>query len=553
MSEPQPDPARPGRPRSSEAVRAGIVVVLAGALILGGLIDRTRGHSPVSNSASVSPAPVAAPARALSSSWFCAGATDSHAGSGNYSGSADHPGSARHSGSGRHGGSGNHAGPSRPGGPAPGAVVIANSGSVPAPGVVSLVPSTGPTVQVPVTVPAQGSQVIAEDVPGGAPWIGAIVDIDAGGVAVEQEVNGPLGASSTPCATAGSSEWYFAAGATLVNTQTELTLLNPYPTAAIVDLAFTTNQGVESPEQFQGLTVPSDGLVAVNLGDHLRRRQFIATSVTARSGRLVAWKTQVVTPPSSGEVLLGTPAASSPLADPANPIPGVTVTLGAPDTGTTWTWAEGIAGNGVNESYVIYNPGDGTAQLKLSVELDQGVAEPFDLSVGPDQVTTVMSSQEVRIPPGVGHAAVLQSVNGVPVMAERVVSAASPSVWSGNGELPGGQVAASRWLLAAAQADPTHDGWVVIYNPGSSAVEASLSGPGPGDQAALETVTVPSGRQASIHLNQLRRQLNEPLVLTATGLVYTELDTYGAGGAPGVSLSFGVPLSGPDANGISSS
>ena len=69
-----------------------------------------------------------------------------------------------------------------------------------------------------------------------------------------------------------------------------------------MDLSFTTNEGVERPQQFQGLVVPADGLVAVNLGDHLRRRQFIATTVTARSGRLVAWKTDVVTPPRSGEV-----------------------------------------------------------------------------------------------------------------------------------------------------------------------------------------------------------------------------------------------------------
>jgi hypothetical protein len=497
-------------------LRAGIVAVLAAALVLGALIDRARGPgSPLSDRASATPAPVAAPARALSSSWFCAGATDNHARSSD----------------------------SR--GPAAGAVVIANSGSDAASGVVTLVPSTGATVRIPVTVPGHGRQVIAQDVPAGAPWIGAIVDIDAGGVAVEQQVNGPLGGSSTPCATAGSSQWYFATGATLVNAQTELSLVNPYPTDAIVDLAFTTNQGVEAPEQFQGLTVPPDGLLAINLGDHLRRRQAIATSVTARSGRLVAWKTQVVTPPSRGEVLLGSPAASSPLADPAAAIPGVTVTLGVPDTATTWTWAEGDAGSGVNESYVIYNPGVGTAELKLSVELDQGVAEPFDLSVGPDQVTTVISSQQVRIPPGVAHAAVLQSQNGVPVMAERVVSAAAPSAWSGLGELPGGQVAATDWLLAAAQTDHTHDGWVVVYNPGSGPVRAAVDTQGPVGDTTMDTVTIPSGREVSLHVNQWRGDLNGQLLVRASGPVYAEQDTYGAGGAAGISLSFGVPLTGP--------
>jgi hypothetical protein len=502
-------------------MRAAIVAVLAAALAVGWLVGGASGSAtpapttaPVA-SAGVAPAPVAAPTSALSSSWFCAGATDDHGRTG------------------------------QPHGVAPGAVVMANSGPTPASGLITLVPSAGAAVHVPVLIPARSRDVIAEDVRQGSPWIGAIVDIEAGGVAVEQTINGPLGSTSAPCATAGSSQWYFAAGATLVNSSVGLSLLNPYSTDAIVDLTFTTNQGVEAPQQFQGLDVPPDGLVAVNLGDHLRRRQFIATSVTARSGRLVAWKTDVVTPPSRNQVLLGTPAASSPLADPATPTPGVTLTPGLPDPATTWTWAEGSAGNGVNESYVIYNPGADTAQLRLSVDLDQGAAEPFDLSVGPGQVTMVVSSKEVRIPPGVGHSAVLQSRNEVPVVAERVVAAASPSGWSGVGELPGGLVAAPRWLLAAALSDHTHDGWVVLYNPGSAPVRATLYSQGPGGQTALSTVSVPGGRRATVHLNQLRPVIDGQLLVNASGPVFTEQVVYAANGTTGVSLSSGVPLAGP--------
>ena len=98
--------------------------------------------------------------------------------------------------------------------------------------------------------------VVNEDVPHGAPWIGAIVDIDAGAVAVEQQVDGSLGRAATPCATAGSSEWYFATGATLINASVDLSLLNPYPTDAVVDLSFTTDQGSEQPQEFQGMVVP---------------------------------------------------------------------------------------------------------------------------------------------------------------------------------------------------------------------------------------------------------------------------------------------------------
>ena len=513
-----PDPGRgasePTGPRHRAGVpsRATLIAILAAALILGGLIDRTPGPARTRPVSVVQPVPVAAPALALSSSWFCAGATDPHLGTG-----ADH-------------------------GAAPGAVVIANSGLAAAGGVVTLVPSVGSPVRIPVSVSPDSRIVVNEDVAHGAPWIGAIVDIDAGAVAVSQQVDGALGRAATPCATAGSSEWYFATGATLINARVELSFLNPYPTDAVVDLTFTTDQGVEQPQEFQGLIVAPGQLLTVNLGDHLRRRQAIATTVTARSGRLVAWKTDVVDQPRSGAALLGTPAASRPFADPATPVAGLTLALGTPAPATTWTWADGGSGNGADERYVIYNPGPGTAELKLAVDLDQGVAEPFDLTVGPEQVTTVVSSQEIRIPPGVSHSAVLQSLNGVPVVATRTLAATTPSPFSGLGELAGGRVAAARWLLSAGRADNLHDGWVVLYNPGSIPVQAVLEGLSGHAQIPLRSVTVGPGRRYAIHLNELRHTLDEPFVVSGTAPLYVEADYFGKNGTPGINLSFGVPL-----------
>src|SRR6202011_5703649 len=73
-------------------------------------------------------------------------------------------------------------------------------------------------------------------------------------------------------------------------------LLNPYPEDAIVDLRFVTEQGVESPAGFQGIVVPARSLLGVDVGTHLRRRARVATTVSARAGRVVAWKTQVINP-----------------------------------------------------------------------------------------------------------------------------------------------------------------------------------------------------------------------------------------------------------------
>jgi hypothetical protein len=517
MSEPTPTTAATGATtagatitgRRSALRRAPVLAVLAAALIVGGLVNSGAGKSArVAGAPPVQPVPVAAPADAISSSWFCAGATDSS------------------------------------NGPAPGEVVLANAASRPARGVVTLVPAGGAPVRVPVTIGADDTTTVPESVPGGASWVGAIVDIEAGAVAAEEEVFGSLGAASSPCATAGSSQWYFATGATLVNAGVVLSLLNPYPTDAIVDLSFTTNQGLEFPQDFQGLVVPADGLITVNLGAHLRRRSTIATTITASSGRFVAWKTDIVSTPTANEPLLGTAAANAPLADPASPYPGLTLALGAPGPATTWAWPQGDSGNGVVEQYVIYNPGTRTAQLQLSIDLDQGTAEPFELSVGPGQAVPVVSNQEVRIPPGVGHAALLQSLNGVPVVAERTMAAGSPSSWSGLGEMLGEQLPAAQWLLPdGGRADSDHEGWLYTYNPGHSTVQVTVYGLSGSGQVRLGRFAIPAGRRNGLNLNNLGKTFSSGLVVSASAPVFTELDYYGVNGTPGINLSSGVPLS----------
>jgi hypothetical protein len=424
-------------------------------------------------------------------------------------------------------------------------VVIANSGVAPAAGVVELVPSSGKPTRVRVSVPPDASIRVAESLRRAVAWIGAIVDMDAGAVAVEQETDGLAGGATTPCATSGSDHWYFAAGATLINAGVELTLLNPYASDSVVDLSFTTNQGPEAPEEFQGLVVPANGMLNVDLGSHLRRRQAIATTVTARTGRVVAWKTDWVKTPRRGSTLLGTRAANNPLADPAFPIAGATVALGAPSAGTQWTWPDGYAGNGIDERYLLYNPGARSADVRLSLGLDQGVAEPFELSVGPYQVVSVVSEQQARIPAGVAHSAVLQSLNGVPIVAERTVVASEPSPWTGLGEMVGDRVAAERWLLASGRPNRAHAAYVIIYNPGYTPVQVAIDGLSASTQVPLErsgAIRVPPLRRVSVPLPVLRRG-SEPVVVIAGAPVFVESDVYARGGNPGVGLSPGVPLS----------
>lgn len=504
--------------------RAPILVVVAGVLVAGGLIDRAGAAHPAASvtAEAVQPVPVAAPAGAYSSSWFCAGGSDGSASGGTAT---------------------------------PGQVVVANDGSRPVTAAVTLVGAAGaggggsakagPSAEKKVTVGPDSSASIPESLQGAA-WAGAIVDTDGGSVGVSQVVDGALGRSATPCATSGSQRWYLPAGQTRVNAAETILLLNPYPTDSIVDLSFSTEQGVETPQAFEGLDVPPGGLVAAPLGTHLRRRANIATTVTARTGNVVAWESEVVTPPAKGAPLIGTPAASAPLADPAFPVAGAAVTLGAPSAGTSWVWPDGVSGAGFDEEYVIFNPGPQTAEVRLSVGLEHGSVEPFEMSVGPYQYVTEVSGQQTSIPAGIPHTATLVSTNGVPVVAARTVAAGNSGSGTGGrngiGEILGARLFAPDWLVPYSAADATHLEAVVVSNPGTAPVQVTVQGlplhrlgtPG------INLTTVPPGGRAAVTIPSGQ---NGPLAVEAAGPVYVESDIYGAGGTNGYSTATGIPLS----------
>jgi len=502
-----------------------MILLLAACALIGVALDGVEApaaRTPVFASSVGMPA--AAPPSALSSSWFCAGATDG----------------------------GSHY--------IPGVVVIANAGREAATAAVTLLGSNGARAHRTLSVAARATVQVPESVPGGAPWVGAFVDVDAGQVAVAQQIltnasssgSGSQGAPEvTPCATSASPRWYFPSGQTLINAGVELTLVNPQAEAAIVDLSFTTSEGQEAPQGFQGLVVPARGLLAVDLASHLRRRAAIATTVSVRAGAAVAFETDWVDPPAPGAVLEGTPQASQADADPAFPVAGVEVTLGAPSPQTSWIWPAGVAGPGLSETYVIYNPAAKAAQVRLSIGLDQGQAEPFPLSVGPYQVLTVNSEGQARIPPGVGHFAALESLNGVGVVALRSLVADGSSAWYpqsgpsyGRAAMLGEDFRARRWLLPMVGTAGLGAAELVVYNPGPKAAKVALAGL---DEAALTANGIPSpvsvgpGRRAVLGLAG-SEALGHPLLVSSDVPVYVELDSAARAPAHGISTAPAVPL-----------
>jgi hypothetical protein len=362
---------------------------------------------------------------------------------------------------------------------------------------------------------------------------------------VTQVVSTPQGSASQPCASSSSSQWYFPDGATLRNASDEISLLNPYPVDAVADLSFTTDEGQEEPDAFRGVVIPALGLTVLDLGGHLRRRSHIAVTVTTRAGGIVAFETELVTKPPAGVPRLGVPGAI----DPVLPEAGVNLTLGAAQASTSWWWPEGADGPGLTERYVVYNPGGSTAQLRLSLVAGGGgggLGSSSQLTVGPYGTSVVTTNRQPWALPGIAYATHLQSTNGVSVVAERSVTASSPSPYRGIGALLGQAAPAQQWLVPPNVQVLVPGIWLEVVNPGTRPAVVTVAlvwGGRRAPVAGLPSLLLGPGQRGEEQLSGM--DTDEVLLLSSSQPVLVEKDSYEVAPANGVDLAPVVALGSP--------
>jgi hypothetical protein len=408
-----------------------VIGLMACLLVVGAALGGTGGAGP-SNAGRVAEPQSDAPTAALSSSWFCAGATVT----------SDVLAS--------------------------GHLIFDNAGNRVVNGTAQIVDQDGQTATVDVAVPAGGTATLPERLPGtvraraavgaragkslvgvsGRQWVGAIVDLYGGMTSVSQAVTTANGSAVQPCASSSAANWYFAAGATVRNARDEISLLNPYPVPAIADLSFSTDQGQEQRQAFEGVVVPALGLTALNLGSDLSLFQRIAVTISARRGQIVAYQTEIATPPPAS----APPIGSSSSLGAVVPVAGVTLLLGASAPATQLYWPNAADGGGVSETYDVYNPGPSPARLTLSLVSggDGALGSSYQFAVGAHGTTAVTTNSQPWALPGVPYSTRLTSTNGAPVVAVRSVFAGPPSESRGMAGLLGEDRPATHWLLGAA-------------------------------------------------------------------------------------------------------
>ncbi len=286
---------------------------------------------------------------------------------------------------------------------APGSVVLTNTGTRTVKGTIDAVTDTGATVATPVAVPALGQLVADVPTPKSGTWISEAVTLSGGGVAVSQTLQGSSGWAVAPCQSSTSQQWYFPSGVTTGSNALFVSLFNPTSTPDVVDLSFTTPKGVVHPINFQGIVLQSGQTQVESIAPFVQDQGSVATTVSTRTGRLVASELQLLTGNGSG----------------------LAIVPGTPQVEREWVIPQAAEVANGSSSIDVFNPGPSAEEVTIRPVLGSGALTPFRARVAADSTWVLSTSAETRIPVGDPYSAVIEASGGPGVVVGRAVAAPS--------------------------------------------------------------------------------------------------------------------------------
>jgi hypothetical protein len=366
-----------------------------------------------------------------------------------------------------------------------------------------------------------------------ASFASVIVEIDGGGGVVEQRAMHPAGDSVAPCSNDTSSEWYFADGFTVDGSVETLILTNPYDDAAVVDLGFATESGDATPSAFQGFTILPKSVKTIRIAElGARDEPVIAVRVEAISGRIVVGRAQHYV--GGGRL-------------------GYDISLAAPALRDQFWFADGEQGEGITETYAVYNPTDSDVEvdvvlLGLPLEANFGDLPLIEVPSREVVVFDVADESLVGPLPDGRHSIVFSTQAEPAIVVERILTRpagdlVATTVVMGAPPRPDGFVAA-RWHVGIGPSVAT-PGALVVYNVDNLDGTITIESVGPAGPSAVDSLTdipIAPGEVITIDLED-PDVLNRELIISATNRVFVERLLSRGGDLPGRSGSWALPAS----------
>lgn len=467
----------------SALARIGAGAIVAALVAAGAVLDGLPARRPpASTLPPASLAAEAAPVRADSSSWFCAGG----------SGRSDPVAQPR--------------------------LLLVNASRRTVRGSLRVTGTHGRAASAPFSVPARGQvdETPASLVPGA--WLATRVDALGGGLTAAEMVQGPDGWSVAPCASQAATVWYFASGSTAPGDSLRLFLFDPGASLAVVDLSFVTSSGVEAPAPYQGLVIGPGSLETVTVGTYVQDRASVATVVRARSGTVVATALEHYG---------------------AGGLSGLALWLGAPAPSARWVVPRASDPSGGTGVLSVFNPTPAPEKVRVDVRLASGPVSPFEEVVAPQSVWSLETSAQLRIPPGTQFAALVSTARGAGVVVSREQAATGHAPLpqrTAQSPAPEAVAAARRWVVPAVGTSPAAKVPVVlgVENPGPRRVRVDVAALTRAGVRRIVRLVLAGGAFTSVRAGAA------PLLVTASGPVAVVGDASGAA-PPGLLVVPAVP------------
>jgi hypothetical protein len=288
------------------------------------------------------------------------------------------------------------------------------------------------------------------------------------------------------CATAASTDWYFAAGTTVRGVSQWLILDNPFSTDARVDVAVRSEAGLRLLPDLQGMDVSGRSRVIVPIHDQAVRQERVAVEVHANIGKVVAAQTLQFDRASGGPT-------------------GVASTLGALAPATRWWFTDGHTSQGASQWVALTDLGPLDARVDVQALIgSDAIVQPVQVSVPANGVVWVRigncqgsDGECLHVPANRGYQLVVADV-GVPIVAQTLSRFGGDTGSQGVTTSIGSTAPADRWVVARTHARNDQSTSISATVPGLHAAHVSIDVVYSGrveHPRALENVTIqPSAR-----------------------------------------------------------
>jgi hypothetical protein len=358
---------------------------------------------------------------------------------------------------------------------------------------------------------------------GAAGFAAVSVDTDAGGIGVSESIrglSGPAGGGivASPCTLGSAPRGLIPAGSTYGSSDVRLGLYDPDATPAVVNVAVSNGASVVSPPAFQGVVVPANGLVVLDLRRWVFQVSSLAITATAVSGDIVIGSFDT-----TAEAVTTTSGSSGTHRVTRVYFAGGSLLIGPDRPLGQWSLTALQSRLGVASMFSVYDPGTKPVSVSVAPPGQAGRVAALTEDVPAGGIVEF----QTPIAPGtrLGAKSVIVTAAGSAVVVARVTARQrshsleelnTTFATAGPGE---------RWLLPGGSVSAGIDDIVTVSDPGTKSATVSLVElPDlPATRVQFKAFTVLAGSQRNVDLKTLMKQSPEfALEVTSSAPVLVE-------------------------------